>query len=240
MKILCSTAFHGAMPFILETFAKHSTAVCEVSFGTTVALTKLCTQRDDIDAVILTSSGIAELLVQQRLVASSVTNFAKTGVGIAIAKNAPTYDISTTASCLDTLKKCRSIAFTQQGASGIYFGKLIALRGIEELILAKAIRPEGGLVAQLVAHNQAELAVQLVSEIKAVPEVDLLGFLPEELQEWSTFSIAQCAPQCAPQSAPQGAAQPPHANSAEVRALTQLLQSPEIQNALPNYGFLCV
>ena len=66
------------------------------------------------------------------------------------------------------------------------------------------------------------MAVQLVSEIKAVPEVDLLGFLPEELQEWSIFSIAQTTDSA----------------SAHVNSLREVLQSSAIQEELKLFGFI--
>jgi molybdate transport system substrate-binding protein len=104
----------------------------------------------------------------------------------------------------------------------MYFAQLIKNLGIEDLILAKAIRPEGGLVAELVTQGKSQLAVQLVSEIKAVPAVDLLGFLPAELQEWSVFSIAQTV----------------HSTQTDVILLTQLLQDPSIQHQLEPFGFI--
>ena len=222
IKILCSTAFHAAMPSILEAFSKVSTQACEITFGTTVGLVEQCKSNDHADAVILTQSGIQELLKHQKIQASTITSFTKTGVGIAIAKGAPHVDISTKDACVQTLLNCQSIAFTKFGASGMYFAKLIKTLGIEDLILAKAIRPEGGLVAELVAQGKSQLAVQLVSEIKAVPAVDLLGFLPAELQEWSLFSIAQTT----------------HSTQTDVRLLTQLLQDPSIQHQLEPFGFI--
>jgi len=222
IKILCSTAFHAAMPTILEEFSKISNETCEITFGTTVALVEECKSNANTDAVILTESGIQELLKHQKVQASTITPFAKTGVGIGIAKGAPRPDISSKESCILTLLHCQSIAFTQFGASGLYFAKLIKTLGIEDVILAKTIRPEGGLVAELVVQGKSQLAVQLVSEIKAVASVDLLGLLPEELQEWSIFSIAQTT----------------HSNQSEVTQLIKLLQDLSVQHKLEPFGFI--
>jgi molybdate transport system substrate-binding protein len=210
------------MPSILRALSKVSDKECQVTFGTTVALVAQCAIDHQVDAVILTQSGIEELVAKNRLLATSITPFSKTGVGIAVAKNAPRVDISSKEKCLAALLKCQSIAFTQSGASGLYFSKLIKKLGIEQSILEKSIRPEGGLVAQLILDRQVEMAVQLVSEIKAVPEVDLLGFLPEELQEWSIFSIAQTTDSA----------------SAHVNSLREVLQSSAIQEELKLFGFI--
>ena len=222
IQILCSTAFHAAMPTILEAFSKISAQTCEITFGTTVALVEQCKSKSNADAVILTESGIQELLKHQKIQAPTITPFAKTGVGVAIAKGASPVDISTKDACVKALINCQSIAFTKYGASGMYFAQLIKTLGIEDVILAKAICPDGGLVAELVAQGKCQLAVQLVSEIKAVPTVDLLGFLPEELQEWSVFSIAQTT----------------HSTQTDVLLLTQLLQDHRFQQKLEPFGFI--
>ncbi len=220
MNILCSTAFKGVMPFILDQY-QHNNSSLRISYGTTLELVENCITNKDVDAILVTDSGINALLKQHKLVETSVTTIAKTGIGIAIAKNAEGFDISTAKSFQDTLLQCKSIAFTQYGASGMYFAKLIQQLNIENEILSKAIRPEGGLVATLVENHQAELAVQLVSEIKAVKGVDLLGLIPEEYQEWSIFKIAKTS----------------NSKSDEVDHLIEFIKNPELQKQLEPFGF---
>ena len=220
MNILCSTAFKGVMPFILDQY-QHNNSSLRISYGTTLELVENCIANKDVDAILVTNSGINALLKQHKLVETSVTTIAKTGIGIAIAKNAEGFDISTAKSFQDTLLQCKSIAFTQYGASGMYFAKLIQQLNIENEILSKAIRPEGGLVATLVENHQAELAVQLVSEIKAVKGVDLLGLIPEEYQEWSIFKIAKTS----------------NSKSDEVDQLIEFIKNPELQKQLEPFGF---
>ena len=220
MNILCSTAFKGVMPFILDQY-QHNNSSLRISYGTTLELVENCITNKDVDAILVTDSGINALLKQHKLVETSVTTIAKTGIGIAIAKNAEGFDISTAKSFQDTLLQCKSIAFTQYGASGMYFAKLIQKLNIENEILSKAIRPEGGLVATLVENHQAELAVQLVSEIKAVKGVDLLGLIPDEYQEWSIFKIAKTS----------------NSKSDEVDHLIEFIKNPELQKQLEPFGF---
>ena len=208
------------MPFILDQY-QHNNSSLRISYGTTLELVENCIANKDVDAILVTNSGINALLKQHKLVETSVTTIAKTGIGIAIAKNAEGFDISTAKSFQDTLLQCKSIAFTQYGASGMYFAKLIQQLNIENEILSKAIRPEGGLVATLVENHQAELAVQLVSEIKAVKGVDLLGLIPEEYQEWSIFKIAKTS----------------NSKSDEVDQLIEFIKNPELQKQLEPFGF---
>ena len=152
---------------------------------------------------------------------SSVTPITKTGLGIAIAKDAKHVDISSAKSFLNVLLECDSIAFTQNGASGIYFSSLIQRLNIESEILQKALRPEGGLVAKLVENNEVQLAVQLVSEIQAVEGVNLLGLIPEEYQEWSVFSIAKTT----------------DTSKDDINDFIDFLKNPKLQKLLTPFGF---
>ena len=220
MNILCSTAFQGVMPFILDKY-QHNPLDLNISYGTTLELVENCMANRDIDAILVTDSGINVLLNQHQLEEKSVTTIAKTGIGIAIAKHAERLDISTAKSFQDTLLQCKSIAFTQYGASGMYFAKLIQQLNIENEILSKAIRPKGGLVATLVENHQAELAVQLVSEIKTVKGVDLLGLIPEEYQEWSIFKIAKTL----------------NSKNNEIDHFIEFLKNPELIKQIEPFGF---
>lgn len=222
IKILCSTALYAAMPKILEVFARQSSETIDITYGTSVGLVEQCISHPHVDAVILTENGIEALLKHQLLIPASITPFAKTGLGMAVANDTEKFDISSKDALIQTLLQCESIAFTQFGASGMYFSKLIKTLGIEQEVLAKAMRPQGGLVSELVKNHQVQLAVQLVSEIKAVSGVHFLGFLPDELQEWSIFSIAQT--------------NSPH--STKVQEFSELLSSAMISQHIQEHGFI--
>ncbi len=60
--------------------------------------------------------------------------------------------------------------------------------GIAEQVNAKAKVPEGGAVGPLVARGEAEMAVQQIPELKAVKEIQYVGPLPNELQNYTLFT----------------------------------------------------
>jgi molybdate transport system substrate-binding protein len=220
MRILCSTALKGVMPMIVQQYAAPDAEI-KIDFGTTLELVEQCKTTSNVDAIIVTESGIKNLLEHQQIENSSIRTIAKTGIGIAIAKGAKHYDISTPEHFKQTLIDCQSIAFTQRGASGMFFAKLLQTLGLEEIVLPKAIRPEGGLVASLVENQSVELAVQLVSEIKAVPGVDLLGLIPQAYQDWNVFQIARTI----------------HAQNNTTDAFIAWLSNPALQKQIEPFGF---
>jgi molybdate transport system substrate-binding protein len=140
------------------------------------------------DMVVLTGPVIDNLTKQGKLVAGSRVDLAKSGVGVAIRTGAVKPDISSPEAFKRTLLAAKSIAYTATGASGIYFAGVAEKMGIGAEVKAKAKTPAGGHVAELVAKGEAELAVQMTSELRGVPGAEYLGPLPGELQMFTVFS----------------------------------------------------
>ncbi|HXF66612.1 MAG TPA: substrate-binding domain-containing protein, partial [Burkholderiales bacterium] len=111
--------------------------------------------------------------------------------------------------------------YTQEGASGLHFARLIEQLGIGAQVRAKAVRRAGGLIGELVAAGEAELAVQQISELLAVPGIELAGPLPSEIQLVTVSCIGVFA----------GAE---HAEAA--RALARYLASPEAARVIEAKG----
>ena len=63
-----------------------------------------------------------------------------------------------------------------------------ALDGIADVVRAKARTQPGGIVGELVARGEAELAVQQVSELLPVEGIELVGPFPPELQLIAVFT----------------------------------------------------
>ena len=80
------------------------------------------------------------------------------------------------------LLAARAIACTTEGASGMHFAGLIGKWGIAAQIEAKAVRQPGGLIGELVAAGRADIAIQQIPELMAVPGIEVVGPLPAEIQ----------------------------------------------------------
>ena len=124
------------------------------------------------------------------VVTDSVRDVASTRVGLAKPAGSAAVDISTRDAFVETLFSARSIAVSQTGASGVFFRALIERLGIAHQILPKSRTIQQGLTAELLLTGEAELAVQQLSELKAVKGVDVIGSLPEELNHVTTFTAA--------------------------------------------------
>ena len=146
--------------------------------------------KEDFDVAILTPDAIASLVKDGKVVAGSTADLAKTGVGVVVKQGAPLPDISTVDAFKKSLLAAKSVAYIDPkagGSSGIYVGQLLERLGIADAVNAKAVLVHGGAVATHVADGEAEIGVHQISEILPVKGAVLVGPLPAEIQNFTTY-----------------------------------------------------
>ena len=134
------------------------------------------------DAAVLLGTSIDELAGMGVLSTASRRPFARSTIGMAVLKGAPKPDISTVAAFKQTLLNAKSIAHTVHGPSGAYFPGLIERLGIAQEIKPKTVTRPGGYIGVVVTAGEAEMAFQQICELLAVPGLDVVGPIPEEIQ----------------------------------------------------------
>jgi molybdate transport system substrate-binding protein len=119
---------------------------------------------------------------------------ARVGIGVAVRAGATKPDISSVEAFKRALLAAKSIVYTDPavgGTSGIHFAKVLDRLGIAQEIKAKSILNAQAAItpsAEIVARGEAELGIQLISEIVSVPGAELVGPLPAELQAMTVLS----------------------------------------------------
>ncbi len=134
------------------------------------------------DIAILGTAVIGEL-TGMGLIAAGGRPFARSRVGVAVRTGAPHPDISTVEAFKRALLNAKSVAHTVHGASGMYVPVLLERLGITEQIKPKTVTRPGGYIGVVVASGEAEIAVQQICELLAVPGIDLVGPLPDAIQK---------------------------------------------------------
>jgi molybdate transport system substrate-binding protein len=175
---------------IAHMFESEAGVSLNVRFDPTTVLLDALEKGDDADAIIATEVAIDALIAKGILLTAGRVNIARTAVGIAKRLGARPLDISSPAKCVDVLRNAKSIAYSKTGASGIFFDDLIERLGIADEVRSKAIIIPKGFTAELLVSGEAELAIQQMSELAAIPGVDLVGALPEPYSSYTTFSAA--------------------------------------------------
>ena len=153
-----------------------------ISYDPAKAMLARIQKGETADLAILGSGAIDELVKQGKISAGSRRVLARCRVGVAVLAGKPRPDISSVEAFKRTLLGAKSVAYTQEGASGMHFAGLIERLGIAEQVKAKAVRQPGGLIGELVAAGKAEIAIQQIPELMAVAGIELVGPLPAEIQ----------------------------------------------------------
>lgn len=150
------------------------------------------------DIAILGTAVIGEL-TGMGLIAAGSRPFARSRVGVAVRTGAPHPDISTVDAFKHALLNAKSVAHTVHGASGMYVPVLLERLGIADQIKPKTITRPGGYIGVVVASGEAEIAVQQISELLAVPGIDLVGPLPDGIQKVfeTSAGVFSASPQAA-------------------------------------------
>jgi len=115
---------------------------------------------------------------------------------VMVKDGAPKPDVGSVEAFKRALLAAKSVAYIDPasgGSSGIYFDSLLGKLGIAEQVRAKAKLKKGGLVAELITGGEAELGVHQISEIVVVKGVTLVGPLPAEIQNFTTYAGAVSA-----------------------------------------------
>ncbi len=185
--ILSTRAVRGVLTAIAPRFEAEHGLTFRVEYGATNELLPRIAAGVRADLVVLTGEAIDGLIAAGMLEAGSRVDLARSSVGIAVKAGAAKPDIGSADALRRTLLGARSIGYAKSGASGLHFAKVIARLGIADAVNRKATIRDG-FVGEMAAHGEVELAVQQVSELMVVPGVDLLGPLPDELQETMVFS----------------------------------------------------
>ena len=135
------------------------------------------------DVAVLNSPHVDRLVELRILDAETRRDFARSKIGVAVRRGEPHPDVSSVEALTRTLLEARAIAHTVHGASGMYVPELLRRLGIADAVAAKIVTRPGGLIAGVVAAGEADVAIQQISELLAVPGIDVVGPLPDAVQK---------------------------------------------------------
>jgi molybdate transport system substrate-binding protein len=141
-----------------------------------------------VDVVVLASNAIDKLIEEKKLIAGSRVDLVKSAIAVAVRANRPRPEVGTEEEVRSAVLAAGSLSYST-GPSGVYLEKLFERWGILEAIRNRIVVPPPGVaVGSLVASGTAELGFQQLSELKNVPDIEVVGPLPPAIQSMTTFS----------------------------------------------------
>jgi len=182
IRLFVSNSMRGVMDELVPRFRQSAGHEVSISYDPAKVMMERIRKGESADLAILGGSAIEDLEKMGKIAPGSRRAVASCGIGVAVAARAPRPDIGTVDSFKRALLAAKSIAYTEQGASGMYFSKLIESLGIAGPVKARAVRRPGGLIGELVAAGEAEMAIQQISALKPYSGIEIVGPLPDELQ----------------------------------------------------------
>jgi molybdate transport system substrate-binding protein len=193
VRVLSTLALKGAVHSLAGQFEVASSVRIDADFAPTLALLDRLRGAEAADVVILTREGLDQLAREERVVADSCVDLARSYVGLAVKAGAVHPDIATELALRAALLGARSVAYSRIGASGILFAQLIERLGIASEINARATIIPQGFTAERLVTDEADLAVQQISELMQVGGIEVIGPIPRDLQTPAVFSAGRMA-----------------------------------------------
>ena len=224
VKILTAGAMKAVVLELVPAFEKETGHKAVVDNDTAGGLAKRIEGGEAFDLAVITPGVIADLAKKGKVVGDTRVNVARVGVGVVVKEGAPLPDVSNVEAFKRALLAAKSVAYIDPasgGSSGIYLTSLFDKLGIAAEIKPKAKLKQGGYVAELIASGEAELGLHQISEILPVKGVKLVGPLPAEIQNYTTYAAAVGADAKQPDAA---------------RALIKLLAGPAAESVLKARG----
>ena len=184
-----TAAFKKLAPEFERTTGNKVVVAYGPSMGTTVNAIPMRLERGEpADVLIMVGYALGDLIDKGKVAADSRVDLVKSPIGIAVKSGTPHPDISTPDAVKRALLAARTIAYSDS-ASGVYVStEMFDKLGIKDQMKGKARMIPATPVGEIVAHGDAEIGFQQISELKPVAGIDIVGPLPDQLQKITIFS----------------------------------------------------
>lgn len=182
IKVFTSNSTRSVLDAVVPLLEREKGILAEIQFDSAKTMLFRIKAGESADVVVLGERAVEELVAIGRVRGDSKTPFAVSTVGIGVRSGEKHPKIDTVEALRETLLSSRAIAHTINGLSGMYVPTLLEKLGISEGMKGRIVTRPGGLIGRVVVSGEADIAVQQISELLAVPGIDLVGELPSEVQ----------------------------------------------------------
>jgi len=193
LRLLAAGATEGSVRDTIQQFEAKSGLSVAFEFGAVGALRDRVLAAEPADLLVVTPAIITTLEAQQRVRAGSRVDLGRVGGGIAVRAGDPLPAIDTPAALERALLDADEVYYADPAVAtaGAALMKVVDTLGIGDQVRAKGHSAPGGKAAmQNMSHSTAArvIGATQISEIKSVPEAQLVGEYPAPLQVKTTYS----------------------------------------------------
>ena len=190
IKVLAPNAAKESVSEAISVFEKATGHKVVVTWSGTEAITKRVAEGESVDVVVNAAQNIDRQSRDGKLLGASRTDFARSGIGVAVPATAARPDVSTAEALKAALLSARSVVVSS-GTSGRHMVEVFAKLGVGEQMKAKTKQPPSGAqIADFLAAGDADIGFQQVSELLHAKGIQYLGPVPGEMQNYTIYSAA--------------------------------------------------
>ena len=189
LKILTSNSTRPVLDALIPAYEKSTGNKVSLIADSAKAMVERIKGGETGDIVVLGTGALKDLAATGFVTDASCRPFARAVVGVGVRSGSPHPDISSLEAFKKSLLAAKSIAHTTQGASGMYIPVMLEKIGIAAEMKPKTVTRTGGYIGRVVVSGEAEVALQQIPELMAVPGLDVVGPLPAEVQKVFETSI---------------------------------------------------
>ena len=226
LNVLAAGAVEAVVRDMVGMFEKESGHKLTITYAPVGALRDKIYAGEPADLTIVTPVIIDQLLEKKLVRPGTRTDLGRIGGGIAVRKGAPRPAIGTPEDLKKALLAAKEIyhADPKIATAGAYFFSVADRLGIGEEVRKKGRTAGGGKPSmELMAKSTVEaIGLTQISEILSVPEVDLIGPYPGDLQQMTTYTGILLE-------------RTPNADAAQ--AFLRFLTSPAVQERFKKQGY---
>jgi molybdate transport system substrate-binding protein len=226
LNVLAAGAVEAVVRDMVASFEKESGHKVKLSYAPVGALRDKIYAGEPADLTIVTPVIIEQLQAKGLVRSNTRTDLGKVGGGIAVRKGAPRPAIGTAEELKQALLAAKEIyhADPKIATAGAYFLKVADRLGIGGEVRKKGKTAGGGKVSMELMAKSTTNAIGLtqISEILSVPQVELVGPYPGDLQQMTTYT---------------GIVLERTTNPAAAEAFLKFLTSPPVQARFKQQGY---
>lgn len=191
LKVLSAGSVQEVLEEIGHQFTRDSGQVVTFDFTTAGQVRSRIMAGEAFDLAVAPGAVMGELGKAGKLMAGLSAELGHVGLGLAVREGTPMPDITTPEAFKRTLTAAKKVAFTDPkagGTAGVYFANLLKTLGLADTVNKKAVLTAGGRdTAERVAKGEADVGITFVSEIVPVTGAKLVGLLPADMRNYTTY-----------------------------------------------------
>lgn len=192
VRLLSALVMKPALTELAGAFERTTGHELTISYDSAGAVTSRIEGGEIADIAINQKTSLKALARRGRIVARSVVTLARSGVAVGVPAGRARPDIRSVHALKRSLLAAKSVAYPDASlghASGIHFRGVMGRLGITEQVDAKA-KLIPWTVAEFAIRDSADIIICQPMELLAAPCYEIVGWLPEKLQNRERFTWA--------------------------------------------------